>query len=106
MGLPIVFSIISLFLAGAGTFIWKKEAIWLLSNFPKDETKIRDKKGLVKWAGMFLYLIAILIIIIGFTLFQLADTKFSMVPMAVFIPVASILTVLYIVGVQRFLHKN
>lgn len=65
-----------------------------------------DKKGLAKWAEMFLYLIAILFALLGFPLNQLVDTKYSMLPMIIFIPVISLLVILFIVGGQCFLHKN
>ncbi|HEV7347436.1 DUF3784 domain-containing protein [Telluribacter sp.] len=107
MEVLLIFGLIALFLVGLGIFIWKKEATYLLANFPKDPRQIRDPKGLARWAGLFLLMLAGIMLLEGFLLWKLEGTRYELVPAVVMIPVVSLLTILFLVGGQRFIsYKN
>ncbi|WP_439559686.1 DUF3784 domain-containing protein [Dyadobacter sp.] len=106
MEILIVFGLVCTLLVGMGTYIWVKEATWLLANFPKDPMQIRDRKGLARSAGIYSYVIAVTMAVSGYGLHKFAGTKYELVPVAISIPVTSILTIIFIVNGQRYLVQN
>ncbi|GAB2763264.1 hypothetical protein GCM10027275_00310 [Rhabdobacter roseus] len=100
----IIFGLIALVLAGVGTFIWTKEATYLLANFPKDPAQIRDRKGLARWAGTFLWVLAGVFLLEGYLVWKFHQTKYELVPLVVLIPVVSLVTVIFLVLGQRFVN--
>lgn len=101
-----IFGVIALLLVGLGIYIWKKEATYLLANFPKDPQQIRDRKGLSRWAGLYLIILAGILMLERVLLWQLADSRYEMVPVVVMIPTVSLLTVLFLVGGQRYIESK
>jgi nucleoside recognition membrane protein YjiH len=104
MLLTIFFAIIPILLSGTGVYIWKREAIWLLSNFA--EASVKDKKGLARWAGIFLCLFAVLMLLFGFSITRFAGTPYELLPVLLLIVCICPLVITYMMGAQRFLHKN
>jgi hypothetical protein len=102
----LLFGAIAALVAGLGIFIWAKEATWLLANFPKEPGTIRDRKGLARWAGLFLLTLAVLLLLEGVLLWQLQGTRYELVPVVVLVPVVGLLTVGFLVGGQRFIHSK
>lgn len=103
MEILIIFGATSLCLVGTGIYIWKKEAIHLLSNFPKDPERIKDRPGLARWAGLFLIFIASLLATQGFLIQWLDETPYALVPLAAGIPLIGLSAVIYMVGGQKYL---
>ncbi|WP_247237696.1 DUF3784 domain-containing protein [Telluribacter sp. SYSU D00476] len=107
MEVLLIFGAIALLLVGLGIYIWKKEATYLLANFPRDPQQIRDRKGLARWAGLFLIILAGVLLLEGVLLWQLKDSRYELVPVVVMIPAVSLLTVLFLIGGQRYIeYKN
>lgn len=104
MLLPVIFSLITILLVGMGTYIWKAQAVWLLSNF--SEADIRNKVGMAKWAGLCLYLFATFFLAFGCGIYLLRGTLYEIVPIFILIPSMLVVTIIYLVGGQRFLHKG
>lgn len=102
--LLIIFFLTSLFLIGLGIYIHTRKAVWLLSNFSQE--RIQDKTGMAKWAAMFLYLFAGFFLAFGFGIFKLQHTEYEIVPVLILILCILLLTISYLVGGQRFLHKG
>lgn len=101
-----IFGAMGLAVAGLGIYIWKWEATHLLANFPKTPTKIRDKKGLARWAGIFSLILAALFVLEGYLVYKLEGTKYDSVPVLVGIPVTSFLVVAFMIGGQRFIEHD
>lgn len=104
MILFIIFGLTSLLLVALGCYIWTKQAVSLLSNF--DEKRIQDRKGMARWAAIFLYIFAVLFLGFGYGIFKFQYTQYEIVPIFVLIPCVLLLTVIYLVGGQRFLYKG
>ncbi|TDB69126.1 DUF3784 domain-containing protein [Arundinibacter roseus] len=104
MEIILILGCVAILVAGLGIYIWKKEATNLLSNFPKDPSKIRDRKGLARWAGQFLLVLSILLFLEGVAIYTYDNTPYEWLPIAVFIPLTSLLTIGFLVGGQRFIQ--
>ena len=98
----IIFSSMAFFFIAAGFYIWINKATHLLHNFP-NQALIRDKKGLSKWACVFLNIMGLLFLIIGFMTWKYAATKYELVPLIVSIPVMYLMIVVFLVRGQRFI---
>ncbi|WP_428655968.1 DUF3784 domain-containing protein [Runella sp.] len=92
-------------LIGLGLFIWKKQAIYLLSNFPHDPNQLTDLKGLARWAGIFLILMGLAAFITAGMAWWLSGTKYEWVFILFFILSIFLLTIIYLIGGQRFVKK-
>ena len=103
MEVLVIFGGIALLLAGFGVYIWKKEAVHLLSNFSNDMDRIRDRKGLARWAGIFIIAISLILFIEGVLIWRYDGTEYEIVPVVATLPVISLLTVVYLAGGQRYL---
>ena len=53
----IIFFLLGLLFGGLSLFIWKYEQLDLISGY--DPNKVKDKKGLAKWYGQIMLLIAL-----------------------------------------------
>ncbi len=92
-------------LIGLGLFIWKKQAIYLLSNFPHDPNQLTDPKGLARWAGICMILMgAVAFITVGLS-WWLSGTKYEALSIVFFILSIFLLTIIYLIRGQRFIKK-
>ena len=103
MAILIIFSLMAIFCMGAGIYIWINNATHLLQNFPNNHVLIRDKKGLSKWAGIFLNIMGLLLHLIGFLTWKYAATKYELVPIIISIPVMYLMIVVFLARGQRFI---
>ncbi len=101
-----IFIGMGLFVASLGVYVGKWEATHLLANFPKSPTKIRDKKGLARLAGIYSLILAALFVLEGYIMYKLEGTKYDLVPVLLGIPVTSFLTIAFMVGGQRFIEQD
>lgn len=92
-------------LIGLGLFVWKKQAIYLLSNFPHDPNQLTDPKGLARWAGIFLILMGLAAFITVGLSWWLSGTEYQAAFIAFFILSILLLTIVYLIGGQRFVKK-
>lgn len=97
--LPFVF--IGLLLCFLGAYIWRNEAIWLLSNFSEENTN--DKKGLAKWAGKWILAMGALGIINGLLIYFWKEEEGVFV--AIFAVGTLVMCVFYLVGGQKYVKK-
>lgn len=100
-----IFGITGSLLVGLGLFIWKKQAIYLLSNFPHDPHKLTDKKALARWAGTFIMLIGVIFFISGGLAWWLKGTKYESLIIVLLLLSTFLLTIIYLIGGQRFVKK-
>lgn len=100
-----IFGITGSLLVGLGLFIWKKQAVHLLSNFPHDSTQLTDTKGLARWAGTFIILIGGIFFISGGLAWWLKDTKYESLIIVFLLLSTFLLTIIYLIRGQRFLKK-
>ena len=98
----IIFSLIAFLCMGAGFYIWINNATHFLHNFP-NQTHIRDKKGLSGWTGMFLSIMGLLFLMIGFMTQKYAATKYELVPLIVSVPIMYLMIIVFLVRGQRFI---
>ena len=92
-------------LIGLGLFVWKKRAFYLLSNFPHDPNQLTDPEGLARWAGTFIILMGVCAFISIGLAWWLRETKYEWTPIVFFILSIFLLTIIYLIGGQRFVKK-
>jgi Domain of unknown function (DUF3784) len=92
-------------LIGLGLFVWKKQAIYLLNNFPHDPNQLTDSAGLARWAGIFLILMGVVAFISVGLAWWLSGTKYEWGVIVFFILSILLLTIIYLIGGQRFVKK-
>lgn len=100
-----IFGITGSFLVSLGLFIWKKQAVYLLSNFPHDPNQLTDSAGLARWAGIFLILMGVVAFISVGLAWWLSGTKYEWGFIVFFILSILLLTIIYLIGGQRFVKK-
>jgi len=61
---------------------------------------------MARWAGMFLYIFAALFSAFGYGIFKCRHTQYEIAPIFVLIPCVLLLSVIYLIGGQRFLYKG
>ncbi|WP_221394776.1 hypothetical protein [Dyadobacter sp. NIV53] len=103
MAILIIFSLMAIFCMSAGIYIWINSAIHLLQNFPNNPILIRDKKGLFKWAGIFLNIMGLLFILIGLLTWKYSATKYELVPIIISIPLMYLMIIVFLVRGQHFI---
>lgn len=103
MAILTTFSLMTIFCMSAGTYIWINNATHLLQNFSGSSILIKDKKGLSKWAGIFLNIMGLLLLLIGFMTWKYAATKYELVPIIISIPVMYLMIVVFLVRSQHFI---
>ncbi|NBB23376.1 DUF3784 domain-containing protein [Runella sp. CRIBMP] len=101
-----IFGITGSFLIGLGVFIWKKQAIYLLSNFPRDPNELTDPKGLARWAGIFIIFIGLIFFISGGLTMWLKGTKYELLTIVFLLISTFLLTITYLIGGQRFVKSK
>jgi len=101
-----IFGITGSFLIGLGVFIWKKQAIYLLSNFPRDPNELTDPKGLARWAGIFIICIGLIFFISGGLVVWLKGTEYEPLTIVFLLISTFLLTITYLIGGQRFVKSK
>jgi len=92
-------------LIGLGLFVWKKQVIYLLSNFPHNPNKLTDPKALARWAGICMILMgAVAFITVGLS-WWLSGTEYEALFIVFFILSIFLLTIIYLIKGQRFIKK-
>lgn len=92
-------------LIGLGLFVWKKQAIYLLNNFPHDPNQLTDPKRLSRWAGILFILMGLSVFISVGIAYILRETEYEWLTIVSIAISILPLTVIYLIGGQRFIKK-
>lgn len=94
----LAFAGVGILLGVLGGYVWRYEAIWLLSNFREETTK--DKAGLARWAGKWLLAMALLALLTsaGIAFFSPYEGYF----VAFFVVTLLLMTIFYLIGGQKY----
>jgi hypothetical protein len=96
----IIFFLMGLLFGGLSLFIWKYNHLDLISGY--DPNKVKDKKGLAKWYGQFMFWIALTSFVLSIANFFFESFEMDTFSYVFFFIVASTLTIIVTLGRKKF----